>query len=62
MAKKNEKKVKPIPYGLANYERLVQKNCYYVDKTMFLRTVEKAGDYLFFLRATTKIYLPTCFT
>jgi hypothetical protein len=45
-----EKKVKPIPYGLANYERLVQKKCYYVDKTMYLKTVEKAGDYLFFIR------------
>ncbi|UCH93897.1 MAG: AAA family ATPase [Candidatus Aminicenantes bacterium] len=45
-----EKKVKRIPYGLANYERVVQRNCYYVDKTMYLRTVEEAGDYLFFIR------------
>jgi hypothetical protein len=35
---------------LANYERLVQKNCYYVDKTMYLRTIEDTGDYLFFIR------------
>jgi len=46
----NDKTVKQIPYGLSNYERLVQKNCYYVDKTMFLKTVEDAGDYLFFIR------------
>ncbi len=43
-------KVKQIPYGLADYERLVQKNCYYVDKTMYLKALEDAGDYLFFIR------------
>jgi hypothetical protein len=32
--KMKEKKIKQIPYGLANYERLVQKNCYFVDKTI----------------------------
>lgn len=42
--------IKVIPYGLADYERLVQKNCYYVDKTMYLKAVEDAGDYLFFIR------------
>lgn len=46
----NEKRRKLIPYGLANYERLVQKNCYFVDKTMYLRAIEAAGDYLFFIR------------
>lgn len=46
----SEKKTKQIPYGLANFERLVQKNCYYVDKTMFLESLEDAGDYLFFIR------------
>jgi hypothetical protein len=45
-----DKKIKKIPYGLANYERVVQKNCYYVDKTMYLRTIEESGDYLFFIR------------
>jgi hypothetical protein len=43
-------KIKKIPYGVANYERVVQKNCYYVDKTMYLRTVEESDDYLFFIR------------
>lgn len=46
----NDKTVKLIPYGLSNYEQLVQRNCYYVDKTMFLKTVEDAGEYLFFIR------------
>jgi hypothetical protein len=45
-----DKKIKKIPYGVANYERVVQKNCYYVDKTMYLRTIEESGDYLFFIR------------
>jgi hypothetical protein len=46
----SETKIKRIPYGLANYERLVQKNCYYVDKTLYLKQIEDAGDYLFFIR------------
>ena len=46
----NEKKIKRLPYGLSDYERLVQRNCYYVDKTMYLRKIEEAGDYLFFIR------------
>jgi len=45
-----DNKIKKIPYGLANYERVVQKNCYYVDKTIYLRTLEEIGDYLFFIR------------
>lgn len=45
-----DKKVKTIPYGIANYGRLVEKNSYYVDKTPFLETIEAAGDYLFFIR------------
>jgi len=45
-----DKTIKRIPYGLANYELLVEQNCYYVDKTMFLPAVETAGNYLFFIR------------
>jgi hypothetical protein len=43
-------KIKKIPYGVANYELLVQQNSYYVDKTTFLPVVEEAGNYLFFIR------------
>jgi hypothetical protein len=46
----NQKEIKKIPYGLTNYGRLLQRNCYYVDKTMYLKAVEDAGDYLFFIR------------
>jgi len=45
-----DKTIKRIPYGLGNYELLVQQNCYYVDKTPFLPAVEKVGNYLFFIR------------
>jgi len=45
-----DKKIKKIPYGVANYELLVQQNSYYVDKTTFLPVVEEAGNYLFFIR------------
>ncbi len=45
-----DKKIKRIPYGLANYERVIQKNCYYVDKTPYLKTLEENSDYLFFIR------------
>ena len=43
-------RAKQIPYGISNFERIVQKNCYYVDKTRYLRAIEDAGDYLFFIR------------
>ncbi|MCU0286670.1 MAG: AAA family ATPase [Acidobacteria bacterium] len=46
----NELEMKRIPYGVSNYERIVQRNCYYVDKTMYLETIENVGDYLFFIR------------
>ena len=46
----SESKIKRIPYGLTNYERMVQRNCYYVDKTMYLEIIENMGDYLFFIR------------
>jgi hypothetical protein len=39
-----------IPYGVADYERIHQANLYYVDKTRYLREIEKAGFYLFFIR------------
>ncbi len=46
----NDKEIKQIPYGVASYDRIITKNCYYVDKTMYLAEIEKAGDYLFFIR------------
>lgn len=45
-----DKNIKKIPYGIASYDRIVTKNCYYVDKTMYLAEIENAGDCLFFIR------------
>ncbi|MGE5341543.1 MAG: AAA family ATPase [Candidatus Omnitrophota bacterium] len=42
--------IKHIPYGESNYEALRKENAYYVDKTMYIREIEKTGKYLFFIR------------
>jgi hypothetical protein len=46
----SERLIKRIPYGIADYEKIVTGNYYYVDKTMYLREIEEAGSYLFFIR------------
>jgi hypothetical protein len=43
-------KMKKIPYGLTDYEKIITGGYYYVDKTSFLRDVEDAGNFLFFIR------------
>jgi len=42
--------IKEIPYGIADYELIRTENYYYVDKTHYLKTIKKAGRYLFFIR------------
>jgi len=44
------KLVKKIPYGISDYEKIVEKNFYYIDKTGYLPVLENAGEYLFFIR------------
>lgn len=46
----SETRIKKIPYGISDYEKMVLGHYYYVDKTMYLERVENAGDYLFFIR------------
>jgi len=41
---------KRIPYGKTDYKELIEQNCYYVDKTMYLSELENAGDVLLYLR------------
>jgi hypothetical protein len=48
--KMSDETIKRIPYGLSDYQRISQQNYYYVDKTGYLETIEKAGEYLFFIR------------
>ena len=45
-----EKTQKDIPYGVGSYEEIRERNLCYVDKTSYLREIEKAGLYLFFIR------------
>jgi hypothetical protein len=45
-----EKNLKQIPYGVADFNKFREKNYYYVDKTRFIRDIEKKGDYLFLIR------------
>jgi hypothetical protein len=42
--------VKPIPYGIADYKSIITKGYAYVDKTMYIRSLERAGVYHLFLR------------
>ncbi len=43
-------KFKKIPYGVTDFIRIRRENYYYVDKTKFIREIEKSPDYLFFIR------------
>ena len=42
--------VKMLPNGVSNYKELIEKNRYYVDKTMFLPRLEHVSDFLFLVR------------
>ena len=41
---------KPIPYGLDDYNLLIKDGCAYVDKTMYIHSLEQAGYCNTFLR------------
>jgi len=45
-----ETNIKKIPYGVSDYGKMAVGNHYYVDKTDYLRIIEDAGYYLFFIR------------
>lgn len=46
--------IKGIPYGMSNVTDVMEQNCYYVDKTMYLPLLEDQAHYLIFTR-------PRCF-
>ena len=40
-----------IPYGISNYEKLINDGCHYVDRTHYIALLEKLGEsYLFLVR------------
>ena len=41
---------KLIPYGIANFKQVRQENKYLVDKTMYFKRMERAGNFLFLVR------------
>ena len=42
--------IRPIPYGVADFLSLRERNMYYVDKTMYLEELEQQPSNLFFIR------------
>ena len=43
--------MKELPYGISDYEKLIESNCYYVDKTKYIEQLEiPANSYVMFLR------------
>lgn len=41
---------KRIPYGVSDFMDIIQRNQYYVDKTIYLPMLEDEADALFFIR------------
>ena len=41
---------KRIPYGMQNFEDIIKRDCYYVDKTPFIELIEESNMYFFFIR------------
>ncbi len=42
--------MKKIPYGKIDYKRLIEDDCYYIDKTAYLEKLENVSDTVFYLR------------
>ncbi len=44
-------RLKKLPYGISDYERLIENEYYYVDKTMYIEKLENLAEpYIIFLR------------
>ena len=42
--------MKKLPYGISDYERLVENEYYYIDKTMYIEKLENLAErYIMFL-------------
>ncbi len=41
---------KRIPYGMQSFEEIIERDCYYVDKTPFIEEVEESHMYFFYIR------------
>ena len=43
-------RAKRIPYGVSDFIDIIERNQYYVDKTMYIPKLEDEPDALFFIR------------
>ena len=52
MVRERRKRIyrKRIPYGMQNFEDVIERDCYYVDKTPFIEEIEDSNMYFFFIR------------
>ncbi len=46
----DENDLKEIPYAVSDFVEFRESNYYFVDKTRYIRNIEKKGRYLFFIR------------
>jgi hypothetical protein len=46
----NELDLKKVPYGVSDFNEFRESNYYFVDKTRYIRDLEKKGRYLFLIR------------
>jgi len=45
-----EQGLKQIPYGVSDFKESRDGNYYYIDKTRYIRDIEKKGRYIFLIR------------
>lgn len=50
LARRNWIYRKRIPYGMMNFVTVRRDDCYYVDKTDFIETIEESNKFFFFIR------------
>ena len=41
---------KLLPYGIADFKRVLSENFYYIDKTQFIPLIERTGSFLYLIR------------
>ena len=41
---------KLLPYGIADFKRVLSENFYYVDRTQFIPLIERTGSFLYLIR------------
>ena len=41
---------KPLPYGISDFRQIRTESLYFVDKSMYIETLEQAGHFLFLIR------------